>query len=78
MQIDRAGTELAAARERQDRPFHAADDGAQKNNRRAHFAHQVIGDVEVACGARIDGHVPAGTLHLTAQMPQNLDSRVHI
>ncbi len=78
MQVDGPGAELASAREGKHRFPHAADDGPQKDDGRAHLAHQMVRDIEVIRGDGVDADDPRAALHRAPEMPEDSDGRVHI
>ncbi|MCY1169016.1 hypothetical protein D9M73_90300 [compost metagenome] len=84
MQIDRAIADRAAARQRHGRLACAPDQRAQHQNRRAHFAHDVIRCFGRGQLARADRHHPTEILgpraldpsratELVEQMPEAVD-----
>ena len=71
MQIDRPIADDATARHRDGRFFAAAEQRAEHANRRAHFAHDIVGRDRFDL-LRGHGDRAAGAFHLRAEMRQNL------
>ena len=78
MQVDRPGAQLAAAGIGQLRLTAAAEDRAQKDDGRAHSAHQRFGNVPAADVSGIHQKVAAVPLGGAAQMPQDLRGGLHV
>ena len=78
MQVNGPRTELAAAGVGQDRFSLPREDRAQKNDGRAHFAHQLVGNVAARHRRSVHLQRRAVAPHAAAEVAQDGDGRVHV
>ena len=78
VQVDRPGAKFAAAGIGQLRLTAAAEDRTQKDDGRAHSAHQRFGNVPPCDAGGVHQQIVAVPLGLTAQMPQDLRGGLHV
>ena len=78
MQVDGPRAQLTAAGIGYLRPAAAAENGTQKDHRRAHPAHQRVGNIAARQRRSVYQQVTALPPDLAAQMPQDLRRGLHI
>ena len=78
VQVDGPGTDGAAAGVRQLRLTAAGQNGSQKHHRRAHAAHKPVRYVPAGQGGGIHLQVRAVPANGAAQVPQDVNGRVHV
>ncbi len=78
MKVDRPRPKLTAARIGKLRFPHFGNNGTEKNDRRTHFAHQIVRNITSVHRERVDDDISAGTLHAAAEVAKNALGRVHI
>ena len=78
MQVDRPGSQVAAAGLRAHRLPAAAQNRPQKHHRRAHAAHQLLRNLAAGNLAGIHHQIRSLPVNGAAQMPDDLHGRIHI